>query len=311
LAFADADNCPHPYWLAALLTRLDDPQIGARTGYRWFIPQRLTWPNLLLYSLNSSVGSLFCRQGLNTVWGGAWAIRRDVFQRTGIREAWFGTLNDDLVATRVLQGTPLRIEFEPLCMTASPIDMTPAEMWNFLRRQFIQVRRYVPAYWWLALLASTLLQAVLWTSAGLSLGRLVQGEAAWWPEVICGALYGLAVFRGWLGQSAFQSQFIDHESQLAWPRRIDIWLGPLLGIGGWVAIVSSGIGSSMTWRGIRYLISPGGRILQLGRTLAADELRELRERVIPAPSGDEQPALRLHQPDDPSETSANKRRKAA
>jgi hypothetical protein len=311
LAFADADNCPHPHWLAALLTRLDDPQIGARTGYRWFIPQRLTWPNLLLYSLNSSVGSLFCRRGLNTVWGGAWAIRRDVFERTGIREAWFGTLNDDLVATRVLHGTPLRIEFEPLCMTASPIDMSPAEMWNFLRRQFIQVRRYVPAYWWMALAASSLFQAVLWTSAGLALARFAQGQPAWLPAAVFCALYGLAVFRGWLGQSAFREQFADHESLLAWHRRFDILLGPLLGICSWVAIVSSGFGSSMTWRGIRYWISPGGRILQLGRTLAADDLRALRERVISIPSRDEQPALRLHRPDDPSEVAASERRKAA
>jgi hypothetical protein len=311
LAFADADNCPHPHWLAALLTRLDDPQIGARTGYRWFIPQRLTWPNLLLYSLNSSVGSLFCRRGLNTVWGGAWAIRRDVFERTGIREAWFGTLNDDLVATRVLHGTPLRIEFEPLCMTASPIDMSPAEMWNFLRRQFIQVRRYVPAYWWLALIASTLFQTVLWTSAGLALARLIQGQPAWWPAAAFGALYGLAVFRGWLGQSAFREQFSEYETLLAWPRRFDVLLGPLLGIGSWVAIVCSGFGSSMTWRGIRYWISPGGRILQLGRRLDADDLRELRDRVGPVPSRDLQPALRLHQPDDQSETAASERRKAA
>jgi hypothetical protein len=308
LAFADSDTCPHPYWLAALLTRLADPTVGARTGYRWLIPQRLTWPNLLLHSINSSVASMFSRHRYNTVWGGAWAIRREVFERTGIREAWFGTLNDDLVATRVLHGTPLRIEFEPLCMTASPVDMTPAQTINFLRRQFIQVRRYVPHYWWLALVAGSLFQAAIWSSAALSIACLIQGEVWWWPAGVWIALYGLAVFRGWLGQSAFRPHLAPHDAQLALPRQCDIWLGPLIGVFGWLAILESAIGSSITWRGIRYWISPGGRILNLGRTLGESDLIAIRRGAVP---GQPQPALRLHEPDEPADRETHERRKAA
>lgn len=293
LAFADSDTCPHPTWLAALLTRLEEPTVGARTGYRWLIPQRPTWTNLLLYSINCSVAGLFSKHRHNTVWGGAWAIRRDVFERTGIREAWYGTLNDDLVATRVLNATPLQIEFEPLCMTVSPIDMTPAQAANFLRRQFIQVRRYVPRYWWLAILGSSLGQLALWTSAVLAMIGLARGENWVLPAITFIVLYGLAVSRGWLGQSAFQSHLSAHEERLSRARQLDIWLGPLLGIIGWLAIVESMFGSSITWRGIRYWISPGGRILQLGRTFDPSELADLRRRDQPTGS---RPALRVHRP---------------
>lgn len=269
LAFVDSDARPGPEWLAALVSRLHESKIGARTGYRWMIPERATLPNLLVSSINCSVASMYSRHRLNAVWGGAWAIRRELFEQSGIREAWVGTLSDDLVVTRVLRASGLQIEFEPRCLTASPVDMAAGETVNFLRRQFLLVRRYARLHWWLALVGGSLLQGGLWGAAMLTLGLAIAGQAWWAPAAVCLALYGLAVFRGWLGQSAFRTRLAGHESKLARPRQFDTWLGPLAGICGWLAMVSSLAGSSMTWRGIRYWISPGGRVLLLGRIVEA------------------------------------------
>ncbi|HEX5105353.1 MAG TPA: glycosyltransferase [Pirellulaceae bacterium] len=272
LAFADSDARPGPDWLAALVSRLNELQIGARTGYRWMVPERMTWPNLLVYSINCSVASMYSRHRLNAVWGGAWAIRRELFEQVGIREAWAGTLSDDLVVTRVLRASGLQIEFEPRCLTASPVDMTAREAVNFLRRQFLLVRRYAPLHWWLALAGSSLLQGGLWGAAVLTLGSAIAGQAWWLPGLMGLTLYVLAMFRGWLGQSAFRARLAGHESKLASPRRFDILLGPLAGVCGWLTMLSSLVGSSMTWRGIRYWISPGGRVLLLGRVVEAGSL---------------------------------------
>jgi hypothetical protein len=86
--------------------------------------------------------------GYNFIWGGSWAITRELFERTGVRDAWRGTLSDDLVATRVLRLAGVRIVFEPACMAASPIDVSWREAARFLRRQFLIGRCYAPVCWW-------------------------------------------------------------------------------------------------------------------------------------------------------------------
>jgi hypothetical protein len=282
--------------------------MGARTGYRWLVPERLTWPHLLLYSINSSGAGLYCRHRQKLVWGGAWAIRREAFEQSGIREAWVGTLSDDLVASRALQVSGLKIEFEPRCMTASPIDMTAGEMFNFLHRQFLVVRRYMPRHWWLAVLGGGLLQAALWGSAAFAVGQFAAGGNWLVPAAAGALLYGLAVYRAWLGQSAIRSGITAYEAKLAWPRRFDICLGPLAAAIGWLTSVSSLCGSSMTWRGIRYWISPGGRILLLGRTLDQDRLPTAQQTALPS---EIQPTIRLHRSDDLPESDTGHQRKAA
>ncbi|MEM9658057.1 MAG: glycosyltransferase, partial [Planctomycetota bacterium] len=133
-AFVDSDARPQAAWLRHLIHRLHRPDIGIVTGYRWFIPQRPTFANWLLYGINATAASLYSPKSLQPVWGGSWAIRREVFERTRLDEQWRGRLTDDLVATNVVQKAKLRIEFEPACMIASPLDVSPRQMFNFLRR---------------------------------------------------------------------------------------------------------------------------------------------------------------------------------
>ena len=76
LAFVDSDARPGPQWLRALVSRLDEPGLGAVTGYRWFTPERPTLANALVYSMNCDVISLLTRSSHYLIWGGSWAIRR-------------------------------------------------------------------------------------------------------------------------------------------------------------------------------------------------------------------------------------------
>ena len=45
LAFFDADARPTACWLRVLLARLDRGEVGATTGYRWFVPLRPSLAN--------------------------------------------------------------------------------------------------------------------------------------------------------------------------------------------------------------------------------------------------------------------------
>ena len=77
--------------------------VGAATGYRWLVPVRPTPANHLLYSINCGVATLLGSRRIYPVWGGSWAIRRTTFEAIGLRDAWRGTLSDDLVATQRLR----------------------------------------------------------------------------------------------------------------------------------------------------------------------------------------------------------------
>ena len=81
LAFVDSDAAPRREWLRLLLARLSRPEIGATTGYRWFIPARPSLANYLLYSMNCGVMMLLGLRGQHWVWGGSWAITPQTLRR--------------------------------------------------------------------------------------------------------------------------------------------------------------------------------------------------------------------------------------
>ncbi len=148
LAFADSDARPRPEWLRMLISRLHRPQMGAMTGYRWFVPQRDSAANNLLYSLNCNIISLLGRNSHYLIWGGSWAIRRAVFDKIGLHSAWRGSLSDDLVAGRMLSEAKMQVRFEPACVVASPVDNSLPEAISFLRRQY-QISRFYSRDWWM------------------------------------------------------------------------------------------------------------------------------------------------------------------
>src|SRR3954471_19425466 len=79
LAFADSDGRPSPGWLRALIAPLNEKGVGASTGFRWFTPDPPTFWTLLR-SVWDAVAAGRLGPGDNPfVWGGAMAIRRNVF----------------------------------------------------------------------------------------------------------------------------------------------------------------------------------------------------------------------------------------
>lgn len=266
LAFLDSDACPSPQWLRAHLMRLARGQAGASTGYRWFVPQRQNLPTRILCSINSAVAGLFGPGGHHLVWGGSWAIRRELFEACGLRDAWQGTLSDDLVASRVLHFAGQQVEFEPRCLVPSPLASDWRRMTEFLRRQYLIGRRYVPLWWSLCLLAACWLQAAFWG------GLLTAAIGCWqgwpeWPAALgaSGLLYALQWARARLRQDMARIVLPEHFAATAAAARWDCWAGPINGLVNLVCLFSSAVGNRVAWRGIGYHIGPGGRILLLGR----------------------------------------------
>jgi cellulose synthase/poly-beta-1,6-N-acetylglucosamine synthase-like glycosyltransferase len=160
LAFVDSDACPRPEWLRALVSHLNQPGLGAVTGYRWFTPKNPTIANALVYSMNCDVISLLTRSSHYLIWGGSWAIRRDAFDAIDLHNAWKGTLSDDLVASRLMQRHRLGVRFEPACVVASPVDQSLVQAMSFIRRQYLVARLYTLDWWLFSLIAATCTNAI-------------------------------------------------------------------------------------------------------------------------------------------------------
>ncbi len=264
LAFVDADVRPPRDWLRMLVQRLNHH--GAATGYRRVLPKRQTLANWLLASMDSAVVAIMIPGRHHLVWGGSWAIRRDVFESSGLRDSWRGTLSDDLVASRVLAKIRKRVAFEPACIIPSPVDFTMAAMCSFMRRQFTIGRIYTPAAWTTSIVWNCLSQATFWGAlVATAVGLWAGAEWTWQPASLLGALYSLHVCRAWLRQDASRFYLPDFQAELAPARRFDIWLGPLAALVCCLGLVSSMFGRRIVWKAIAYQVLPDGQVAHIDR----------------------------------------------
>lgn len=266
LAFVDSDARPRPEWLRMLVSRLRRPKLGAMTGYRWLVPQSDSLANRVLYSLNSDLMALLGRSSHHLIWGGSWAIRREVFELVGMHSAWKGALSDDLVASRVLREAGLQVRFEPACVVASPIDSSFRDAMSFVRRQYLLSRFYVRDWWLLAAIGFTV-SNFLWLGnlAVLAWSLTSHALSPWIPAGVAVGLYLGRVFRGALRQSLADAYFPHLKKSLARSKRFDIWLNPFIGLLHWAAVLSSSVGRHVTWRGISYRLAGGGKIKAIWR----------------------------------------------
>lgn len=264
LVFVDADVRPPRDWLRSLTSRMHREHVS--TGYRCFVPKRNTLPNLILSALNGSVVPIMFPGKHHLIWGGSWAITRETFLESGLREAWKGTLSDDLIATRVMAAAGRRVSAEPMCILPSPLDVSWSEMLGFVRRQLIIGRCYTAVHWYALLFGTAVMQTVYWGSlAALAWGLAGGAEWTWRPAVALAVVYTLHVWRAYLRHNASQYYLPYRQDDLAVARRFDTWLGPVAGVFGLVGLVSSAFTRRIVWKGIAYDMEAGGAIRQIVR----------------------------------------------
>ena len=262
LAFFDSDGRPKPYWLRTAIYKHYLPQIGATTGYRWLIPARPTIANHLVAAINANVMAVLGRSSHHLVWGGSWAIRRETFERLGIRDAWLGMLSDDLVASHALGRAGLEVRFEPACVLSSSVDVNWSQMFEFVRRQYCITRHYAFRWWLLALLAATV-SAVAWIVSLVLLAATIftRHELAWLSAGVLAAIYGLGVYRGWAMQGLAGVYSPEHRRELRGVRRWHVAGNFAVNFVQWLGLLSSAFGNSIRWRSIDYRLDSAGRVV--------------------------------------------------
>jgi ceramide glucosyltransferase len=263
LAFADSDICVHRDWLSHLVHPLVVPKRGATTGYRWFIPTTNNAATLAASALNAAVAQCLGDSLWNLAWGGSMAIRAEDFRRLGMREIWSQALSDDLSLSWAVRRAGLRIVFVPQCLVASFESFTWRRLYEFGRRQFLITRVYAPGAWWLGFLSTLGSVLGLWGGAA----AVLYAGATHAQHIVLYAAVPIVFFTGQLTRAVLrqlamakalgandQSPLLARLLPAAVADVFGCWLWSLLLL---ALLLSSAVGRTIRWRGIRYrLVSP-------------------------------------------------------
>jgi len=147
LVFTDSDGRPGKSWLHHLVAPLSDVRIGATTTMRWLLPNRSNLPTALLAAWNAPVVTMLSEKGRNFCWGGGTAIRRSIFEQSGVMEEWRNSVSDDYSLTRALERNNRLIVFIPECLTLSYVETDFHGLLEFTNRQILITRVYAEKVW--------------------------------------------------------------------------------------------------------------------------------------------------------------------
>lgn len=253
LVFVDTDARPHTDWLRSLVAPLKDQQIGAASGYRWFIPASGGIASHLRSVWNASIASALGPRGdKNFCWGGSTAIRRSTFERLRVSERWRGSVSDDFTVTRVLQEAKLPIHFVPQCLIPSLDDCSFSDLFEFTNRQLKITRTYAPHLWRSVLIGSLIFTTVFFGGLIMVIIRAAQGRSFVVPLLLLLIVYVLGAIKSYIRLQSVAGALQAYRKQLlkSLPAHVLLWpiASALFLVNGVVAACSRRI----TWRGITY-----------------------------------------------------------
>lgn len=147
LAILDADTRPFPTWLRQLVEPLSDPRFAATSGLRWYVPDQANWGSLIRMDWNiAAVCQMFFSQVL---WGGAFALRREVFFEGGLTERWKHTLTDDVTAYKIVKKMGNRVKVTPTLLMLNREVCKTSSFYSWVQRQMFFVKLYHPNWWFI------------------------------------------------------------------------------------------------------------------------------------------------------------------
>lgn len=254
--FCDADARFARDWVSSLIAPLEDATVAVSTGYRWYTTGSGSMPSLLRSMWNSSVVTALGSHSRNFAWGGSMALRRDVFDRIRVRDAWDRTVSDDFAVTHAARAARMLIVFVPTCLVPSHGDCTFGELLEFTTRQIIITRVYDQAMWRLAFIGQTIFNIAFWWSLVLM-----------WSNPMAAAI-GLAIYALSASKSAVRLAAVATVlpsgtlSKRGWSY---ILLTPLSSMLYEYNMLRSAFTRNILWRQRRYsLISPRHTIVRRG-----------------------------------------------
>ncbi|HRQ89330.1 MAG TPA: glycosyltransferase family 2 protein [Bacteroidia bacterium] len=261
VAFADADILCDRTWLTRLVAPINCGTHELATTYRWLVPKRPTLPNQLASVINASIATQGGSEATNVLWGGSMALTRPLFNELDVPRLFEGSLNDDLRLSKAARATGRRIAFVRSLILPTPVDFTWRSFFEFVRRQYTQVKFFSP---------------ILYTGVNLVLGFYVLGALsivaalvygyffAWIPVA---AAYVIDQFRALARQQVYLSLFPESgiRQKLFAASWLEHMLTPFWLSLHWLLLACTWTQDRITWAGVRYRILSKSKTEILGR----------------------------------------------
>ena len=254
LVFCDSTHEARRDWLRELVRPLALGKFEAANGFHLAVP---VWGGFIAWG--RAISALFiylmkCFPATDQPWGGATAIRADLFHRLEVDRVWESHSFDDACLNVLLRKN------------RRPLAMTPrAVLYTFLGRQTLAGWRHWVLRQWLGLKFYS-----YWNWAGA-------GVACW----LCTLLLAFSVFRvaaavsGWMSVTGalvpalFLSVLAFLGSRLRGihprPTRAVPWLAAFFAtilLASWVHM-ETWFTMELPWKGIVYRVAPGGKVLEI------------------------------------------------
>lgn len=267
LVFVDTDVRPHAEWLKSLVAPLADDEIGAATGYRWFIPAKGGFASHLRSVWNASIASsLGPRRDKNFCWGGSTAIRRTTFEALQIKERWRGTVSDDFTMTRVLQAAKLPIHFVPACLVPSFDTCSITQLLEFTNRQLKITRVYAPQLWIPVLIGSLLFTSVFFGGLALVIARAWLGLNYALPLAMLLLIFALGATKSYIRLRAVAIPLTNHANLLSKSTFAHVILWPVASALYLCNALVAAVSRRIEWRGISYELKSSTEAVIIRRT---------------------------------------------
>jgi hypothetical protein len=179
VAIVDADVVTHPTWLREMVRPLADPEVGATSGVRWYMPEDANLGSLVRYIWNAAAVPQMHAFGIG--WGGSLCVRTSLLRDADILEKWSRIMFEDTFTVNEVQSLGSKLEYVPDATMVNRESIDLSGCTKFISRQVLNARLYHRS--WPAIAAYALLSAVALNGtavtgvAALSLGHYAEAGA--------------------------------------------------------------------------------------------------------------------------------------
>lgn len=252
IVFVDSDGRPGKSWLRRMVGPLHDVRYGAVTTMRWFIPNYIDFPTILLTAWNAPIVTMLGEHNRNFCWGGGTAIRRTEFDQCGVLEEWQRSVSDDYSMTNALARRGKPILFLPECLTVSFVATTFEGLLEFTNRQILITRVYANKIWSTAFATHSLFCLTFILGLVLTLADVIATRPSLQFAFLTFLPLLLASLRGAFRVVAVADLLPAYKSQINAQSWIYITVGVFIPFLYLLNFLSSLVSRRIRWRGIRY-----------------------------------------------------------
>lgn len=147
LVVLDSDGSPHPEFVSKLISPLHSEKISITTGYPKYFP-----PNKTFFGFGRAIlvnlGIVHALNPFNRgIWGGAFAIKREDFEKIGGIKIWEKSVCEDRDLTCAISKANLNVSFVPEAFLLSPEDADMSSFLEYWRRRYLILKLWDKPLW--------------------------------------------------------------------------------------------------------------------------------------------------------------------